>query len=564
MLLYNHYKFIYKYIGFKLYLWALLLLISLLLEGITFAFFIPFIEIIANNDFFQLPEQLSVLHKIVFYVIDKINIIIIAILIFIFFIIRSIFLVLQSIYSAFLFKKMRMAILDELIKSISYSKYQFYISVPHGNISSLLFSEIDKIILMSNYYIVFIINIAFILVYIIISATIDLTGLIFLLIFVIPFYFIYKKLINIIRINSISSSEANKPLNSHILQYINNFRYLKATGYINIFINKISESNKIKSNYIYKSTIFQNICINMTDPIFITLVCIFIFVQINFFDSNFTELILFLFIIRRIFQNIQSANNNYSLFQMHYGSINIYDKLYQSFLNNNEFNNISNKITPDTKKDIYLNNISFKYEEEINLLNNIDLLIEKNTNIAILGPSGIGKSTLLYIIMGIITPTEGKVFIGDLDYNDMNHLEFRQKISYVDQSNVIFNDSIKNNIYLQSYSIELDCKSNQHNTDNIINTLGLKNIMNNNASNLSGGEKQRVHFIREIIKDSDILILDEVTNNLDNTIKMNIKNMIQNLDNQKTVIIVDHDEEFVDMCDYIYVLDNNGLHLYNN
>ncbi len=560
MLLYNHYKFIYKYIGFKLYLWAFLLLISLLLEGITFAFFIPFIEIIANNDFFQLPEQLSVLHKIVFYVIDKINIIIIAILIFIFFIIRSIFLVLQSIYSSFLFRKMRMDILDELIKSISSSKYQFYTSVPHGHISSLLLSEIDKIISMSNYYIVFIINIAFILVYIIISATIDLTGLIFLLIVVIPFYFIYKKLINSIKINSISSSETNKPLNSYIFQYINNFRYLKATGYINIFINKISESNKIKSNYIYKSTIFQNICVNMTDPIFIILVCIFIFVQINFFDSNFTELILFLFIIRRIFQNIQSANNNYSLFQMHYGSINVYNKLYQSFSNNAEFNNISNKITPDTKRDIYLNNISFNYEEGIKLLNNIDLLIKKNTNIAILGPSGIGKSTLLYIIMGIITPTEGKISIGDLDYNNMNHLEFRQRISYVDQSNVIFNDSIENNIYLQS----LSCKSNQHDTDNIINTLGLKNIMNDNASNLSGGEKQRVHFIREIIKDSDILILDEVTNNLDNTIKMNIKNIIQNLDNQKTVIIVDHDEEFVDICDYVYVLDNNGLHLYNN
>ena len=557
MLLYNHYKFIYKYIGFKLYLWAFLLLISLLLEGITFAFFIPFIEIIANNDFFQLPEQLSVLHKIVFYVIDKINIIIIAILIFIFFIIRSIFLVLQSIYSSFLFRKMRMDILDELIKSISSSKYQFYTSVPHGHISSLLLSEIDKIISMSNYYIVFIINIAFILVYIIISATIDLTGLIFLLIVVIPFYFIYKKLINSIKINSISSSETNKPLNSYIFQYINNFRYLKATGYINIFINKISESNKIKSNYIYKSTIFQNICVNMTDPIFIILVCIFIFVQINFFDSNFTELILFLFIIRRIFQNIQSANNNYSLFQMHYGSINVYNKLYQNFSNNAEFNNISNKITPDTKRDIYLNNISFNYEEGIKLLNNIDLLIKKNTNIAILGPSGIGKSTLLYIIMGIITPTEGKISIGDLDYNNMNHLEFRQRISYVDQSNVIFNDSIENNIYLQS----LSCKNNQHDTNNIINTLGLKNIMNDNASNLSGGEKQRVHFIREIIKDSDILILDEVTNNLDNTIKMNIKNIIQNLDNQKTVIIVDHDEEFVDICDYVYVLDNNGLHL---
>ena len=553
----------YKYIGIKLYLWAFLLFISLLLEGITFAFFIPFIETVTNNDFFQLPEQLSVLHKIVFYVINKTNTIVTIILIFIFFIIRSIFFVIQSIYSSFLLKNMQIDILNDLIKSISSSKYQFYISVPHSNISSILLSEINKIISMSNYYISLILNIAFILVYIIISVIINPTGLIFLVVFVVPFYFLYKKLINNIKINSIYSADINKRFYSYMDQYINNFRYLKATGYINIFMNKISESNKLKSSYIYKSNIFNNICINMTDPIFIISVCVFVFIQISFFDSNFTELVLFLFIIRRTFQNIQLANNNYSFFQTNHGSMNVYNKLHQDFSNNVEFSNMSNKITPNTKNDIYLSNVSFDYQEGTKLLNSIDLLIKRNTSIGILGPSGIGKSTLLYIIMGIIVPTEGKIFIGDLNYNNMNHLEFRQKISYVDQSNVIFNDSIENNIYLRNDYAESDCRINKEYADNMIDVLGLKNIMNHNTDNLSGGEKQRVHFIREIIKDSDILILDEVTNHLDNTIKTNIKNIIQNLDNEKIVIIVDHDEEFVDICDYIYVLDKNGLHLMN-
>jgi putative ABC transport system ATP-binding protein len=208
---------------------------------------------------------------------------------------------------------------------------------------------------------------------------------------------------------------------------------------------------------------------------------------------------------------------------------------------------------------IQISNIKKHYgegESRTDVLNGIDIEIEKGEICVLLGPSGSGKSTLLNIIGGIDDADEGFISINGEKTDDMNEkrlTEYRRKhLGYVFQMyNLIPNLNIKENVEVGAYLGE-----NPLNTDEILKTLGLYEHRHKLPNQLSGGQQQRTSIGRAVIKNPDILLCDEPTGALDYNTSKDILKLLETI-NQKygsTIIIVTHNDAIKNMADRVITL----------
>jgi subfamily B ATP-binding cassette protein MsbA len=211
---------------------------------------------------------------------------------------------------------------------------------------------------------------------------------------------------------------------------------------------------------------------------------------------------------------------------------------------------------------IELRNVNFSYGSK-QVFFDVNLAIQKNKSIGIVGESGAGKTTLFNIITGLLVPQSGKICIDGIDYSELELSSFRNIFGYVTQEPVIFNDTIANNIsFWECDSQEDICKNRIKdaamlaNCDRFINEaeMGLVTVIGDKGVKLSGGQRQRIAIARELFKEPEIMIFDEATSSLDTESEMLIRQSINSLKGERTIVIIAHRLSTVRDCDHIYVL----------
>lgn len=215
------------------------------------------------------------------------------------------------------------------------------------------------------------------------------------------------------------------------------------------------------------------------------------------------------------------------------------------------------------EKELRLENLTFGYKDKKNLFTCLNLSIKKGEKIAFIGESGCGKSTLVDIIIGLLSPREGRVLLDENELNMKNVKNYRQKIGYIPQNIYLFNDSIAKNI---SFEDEVDEEKlqrviKQANLEHFVKNLpqGVQTKVGDGGSNLSGGQKQRIAIARALYLDPEILVLDEATSALDTESEARIMDEIYKISKDKTMIIIAHRLSTITRCDSIYRLENGKL-----
>lgn len=195
-------------------------------------------------------------------------------------------------------------------------------------------------------------------------------------------------------------------------------------------------------------------------------------------------------------------------------------------------------------------------ESRVEVLNGIDIEVNKGEIVVLLGPSGSGKSTLLNIIGGIDDADEGYISIDGEKTADMNEkrlTQYRRKhLGYVFQMyNLIPNLTVRENIEVGAY-----LSDKALNTDEILNTLGLSDHADKKPNQLSGGQQQRTSIGRALIKNPDILLCDEPTGALDYNTSKDILKLIEDVNKKygNTVIMVTHNDAIQNMADRVIKL----------
>ena len=218
-------------------------------------------------------------------------------------------------------------------------------------------------------------------------------------------------------------------------------------------------------------------------------------------------------------------------------------------------------------EEIQFSKIFFSYETQPFLLQNISLSIRKGERIAITGRSGSGKTSLLLLLLRFIKETKGEIYVDHIPLKEENTTAWQKLISYVPQNPYILDGSIAENIAFglsndQIDFVKVEQVSEQAELRNWINVLPEKinTILGEKGAKISGGQRQRIAIARALYKDSEILLLDEITNQLDASTEAEvIHTILKVLNQQKTIIMVTHREELWKQFDVVYEMKDGKL-----
>ncbi|WAC04323.1 MAG: ABC transporter ATP-binding protein [Methanoregula sp.] len=226
---------------------------------------------------------------------------------------------------------------------------------------------------------------------------------------------------------------------------------------------------------------------------------------------------------------------------------------------------IKNGKRPFSQKNpgIIFNDVSFSHKNRDEIFKGLHLSIEPGKTTAVVGPSGSGKSTLIDLLLRLYDVDAGAITIDNINIKDYDLHSLRGKIGFVSQETFIYNASVKDNItFGQEYKDdEIIQASRLANAYEFIQQLPEKfdTLVGDRGVKLSGGERQRIAIARAMIRDPEILILDEATSSLDNVSEKVVQDAINNVAKKCTTIIVAHRLSTVKDADIIYVLENGRI-----
>ena len=211
---------------------------------------------------------------------------------------------------------------------------------------------------------------------------------------------------------------------------------------------------------------------------------------------------------------------------------------------------------------ITFEDVSFRYEDRM-ILSNINLSIEKNDVIAVVGKSGAGKTTLVNLIPRFYDATKGRIMVDGIDIRDVTLDSLRTSVALVTQDVILFNDTIRSNI---AYGVEPDDNSLLEASrmafahDFILKLpKGYDTVVGEKGTRLSGGQKQRIAIARALYKNAPILILDEATSSLDAQSEIEVQKALENLMKGRTTIIIAHRLSTIINAHRIIVIDKGAI-----
>ena len=283
------------------------------------------------------------------------------------------------------------------------------------------------------------------------------------------------------------------------------------------------------------------------------------FVQGKIVYALFSMLDMYIWRIDEVVESISDFGVNYNKVTVSLKRIDeiVNNKLYKD----EQFGNTSIK---ECKGVIEFKNVKFKYrEDEDYTLQGLDLKLEPNKKIAIVGRSGNGKSTIFNLLLRYFDTTEGSILIDGINIKDLTEESLRGNISVIRQLPFLFNMSIKDNFKLVKSNVTIKeikevCKRAY--IDEYIESLPNKydTVIGEGGVNLSGGQKQRIAIARTLLLNTKIILFDEATSALDNESQEYIKKTIDDLVQDHTVIIVAHRLSTIVDADIIHVI-NKGM-----
>lgn len=241
------------------------------------------------------------------------------------------------------------------------------------------------------------------------------------------------------------------------------------------------------------------------------------------------------------------------------------DRIDETLNYKEEIKNTDNKKIVNLPLDIEFDNHNFKYpSSKENILNEINLSIKNSKSLGILGKTSSGKTTLIKQILDLYKVDKSDIYFNDDISSDISFKSFKENLGYVPQENMIFSDTLRNNILFakedaseEELNLAIEIADFKKDIDDF--PEGLETVTGEKGVSLSGGQKQRLSIARAVLKNPEILILDDAMSAVDANTEKNIITNLNKYRNNKTTIIVAHRISQVQNCDEIIVLEDGKI-----
>lgn len=454
----------------------------------------------------------------------------------------------------------------KLLNSFQNMKYSHYINKNSSHYINLI-EVLSKVFIKQTFFPIVKISSDIILLFsiIILLATINIhilgASFAILILFMIIFDSLFKAKIK--KYGFLINKE-NENIFKNINEIFYGFKEIKILKKLSFYSNRIILSSRELANKQIKVQLISASPRYIYEYLIALFIIVFVLFYSNFFNEDLITIIpliaVFIVALLRILPIISSINQNLTLIRAaNVANNKIYDQLKLT-------ENI-NQNTPPLKRSNSFNSIEFKNitfgYNSINILENINFKIKAGEIIGVIGMSGSGKSTFVDILLGLLSPNSGHIYLNDKEINniDLENNPIADLTSYLPQDNFIFDDSLIKNISLTEDLKEIDRKK----ISNYLNKLNLQFEMDHKlgdrGSKISGGQRQRVSIARALYHNKDILIMDESTSALDEKTENEILEYLKDLKNEITIILISHKKETLKYCDRVYKISKKKMRI---
>ena len=465
---------------------------------------------------------------------------------------------------------------QKLYKEILYKDYEYHLNTNSSQLINTQTSQLESCLLLINQYLLLSLTALSIVGITIALSIIDFRILSYIFILSFSFYFIAtistKKYVDFY---GKTIFETRKNIIRVVQESLGFIRQIILDDSHNIFINEYDKNNIQYSLANARSATVAQIPRYLMESLILSgLVVSIIFMYLSGVDF-YNYLIkggAFILGLQKLLPLFQKTFA--SIFMIRQGKLNAYSVVKILEETKKYKKNSRNKLVNifELKNNIKLENITFSYKEN-QVLDNVNFEINRGDVIGIVGKTGTGKSTFIDILLGLIKPNTGNIYIDNKKMNANLFRRFRLSVSSVPQDYFLLDRSIEENIV---FGKSKSASKIDHNLvkkvvkmamlEDFISTLsyGLKTLVGENGVRLSGGQKQRLAIARALYKNHSLLILDEATSSVDTETEKGILQNIINNNPTITVIMIAHRLQTLKNCDYILEIKNKKLIKYKN
>ena len=542
-----------------MYAWFSLTVVSSALEGVTLGLLLP---IVATSDsesplqrmFVSLFDHLDVEYTIVL-ALGAMTVL---------YALRTVLVVTQELYVARVVATLMVSIKTRFVDQLLETDYQYFTGRGVGFFTNAATMEFTNLTRAFDHCSRTVVAAGFTVAYAILALCVNPVLAIAFVIFAVPAYFLLRVAFRLVQNVSRQNTDNNALLQSHLVHALNGFKYLRATGSASGISGVLSSAIGSQGNLLFSQRRLGAFARNGLDMLTVLLIVGLLLYYVEIVGAALIEMVFMLIIMRRTLSFAQGTQRAYQEFLDHSGSVRLFEQLADELAENREeFEH--GTVAPDFNQPIRLTNVSFGYNGEPNVLEDVTLAILPGQKVAFVGVSGSGKTTLATMLTGILRPTSGTISIGGVPYSCIDQRTLREGIGYVTQDSVMFNDTVRNNVSLWSDGCASDgmvkSASELAHASDFIEALpaGYSTHLGSNGMTISGGQRQRISIARELYKNAKVLIFDEGTSALDSETEAAILENIDRLRDDTTLILIAHRLATVRNSDMIFVLEGGRV-----
>jgi ATP-binding cassette, subfamily B, bacterial len=388
--------------------------------------------------------------------------------------------------------------------------------------------------------------------------------------------------------------ENNGKLKSYLADNLNNYQVIQAYSISSNFAKEFVSYNKANQQANFRSRIFTNIftpIYNFAGNLALLLILVVVFYfKIGYTEASIGALVAFIFAVIKFFQPLRELGGVFSSMAEAVAALTRVREILNEPINN-VFSSTQINLDQDLTQNIVaieFENVSFAYPgTDQKVFNNISFKVPTNSKFAIIGPTGEGKSTIAKLITGLLSQDSGTIKIFGKELQDWNQADFYDTIGFILQDPFLFSGTVASNIVygnsmyekhnltiveadqnnkslaIDSLIAALKEDIKQHELDTIIPNLEefLATEVNNNSQNISQGQKQIINFIRVLLREPKILILDEATANLDTITEQYLQQALDRLNSRVTQIIIAHRQNTIKDADLIMLVGGQKVNI---
>lgn len=563
---FSSFAFFYSYLRNKVFIaFGLSLLVSVL-DGLGLSMFFPLLQVVGGENINVNSSQMGKLGFLIDWIENLgigLNITSVLIVMIFFFVLKGIVYYLNSIYRVIITQSFIKKIRLDLLKNLNQMSFKKFILSDAGRIQNTLSGEVGRISGAFSSYFLTIQHSIMLIVYIAFAFVLDAKFALLVSFGGLMTHFLYHIIYKYTVEASRKFTEHGNTFQGQIIQHVGHFKYLKATGRVHQYGDRMEKTIDDIEVSRRQMGFLASISEAAREPLLVIIISLVIFIQFRYLGGNMGTMLISLLFFYRALTYLVALQQSWNGFLQVSGSMeNLRD--FQQMLQSNKERNGKIEL-PKFKDSIELKDVNFYYDNTL-ILKNINLEIPARQSIAFVGESGSGKTTLVNLIAALLHEDEGEIRVDDILVKTLKKESYQDRIGYVSQDPVIFNDSIYNNVTfwaekttenIQRFNQSIQQASLTEFIEELPNRG--ETLLGNNGINLSGGQKQRVSIARELYKDIDLLILDEATSALDSETEREIQQSIEELQGQYTLIIVAHRLSTIRNVDRVVLMDKGVI-----